>query len=43
MVDFRDKATYFHLLSDGKAFLECVFAFLLFRAWLRQRGLDPVL
>jgi hypothetical protein len=28
-VDFRDEATYFHLLSDGKAFLECVFAFLL--------------
>ena len=22
-VDFRDEATYFHLLSDGKAFLEC--------------------
>ena len=28
-VDFRDEATYFRLLSDGKAFLECVFAFLL--------------
>jgi hypothetical protein len=28
-VDFRDEATYFHLLSDGKAFLECVCAFLL--------------
>jgi hypothetical protein len=28
-VDFRDEATYFHLLGDGKAFLECVFAFLL--------------
>jgi hypothetical protein len=28
-VDFRDEATYFHLLSDGKAFIECVFAFLL--------------
>jgi hypothetical protein len=28
-VDFRDKATYFHLLSDGKAFLECVLAFLM--------------
>jgi hypothetical protein len=28
-VDFRDEATYFHLLSDGKAFVECVFAFLL--------------
>ena len=28
-VDFRDEATYFHLLGDGKAFLECVRAFLL--------------
>jgi hypothetical protein len=28
-VDFRDEATYFHLLNDGKAFVECVFAFLL--------------
>jgi len=28
-VDFRDEATYFHLLSDGKAFLECVLAFLI--------------
>ena len=28
-VDFQDEATYFHLLSDGKAFLECVCAFLL--------------
>ena len=28
-VDFRDEAPYFHLLSAGKAFLECVFAFLL--------------
>ena len=28
-VDFRDEATYFHLLSDGKAFLECVLAFLM--------------
>lgn len=28
-VDFRDEATYFHLLGDGKAFLECVLAFLL--------------
>src|SRR5215468_4509924 len=28
-VDLRDEATSFHLLSDGKAFLECVFAFLL--------------
>ena len=28
-VDFRDEATYFHLLGDGKAFLECVLAFLI--------------
>jgi hypothetical protein len=28
-VDFRDKATYFQLLGDGKVFVEFVFAFLL--------------
>ena len=28
-VDFQDEATYFRLLDDGKAFVECVFAFLL--------------
>jgi hypothetical protein len=28
-VDFQHEATYFRLLGDGKAFLECVFAFLL--------------
>jgi len=28
-VDFRDEATYFQLLCDGKAFVEFVFAFLL--------------
>ena len=28
-VDFRDEATYLQLLGDGKAFVECVFAFLL--------------
>jgi hypothetical protein len=28
-VDFRDEATYGHLLGDGKAFLECVLAFLM--------------
>ena len=28
-VDFRSEATYFQLLGDGKAFLECVLAFLL--------------
>jgi hypothetical protein len=25
-VDFRDEATSFRLMEDGKAFLECVFA-----------------
>src|ERR671930_2311063 len=28
-VDFRDEATYCRLLGDGKAFLECVLAFVL--------------
>jgi hypothetical protein len=28
-VDFRDEATYFCLMTDRKAFLECVLAFLL--------------
>src|SRR5499427_784073 len=28
-VDFHDEATYVQLLSDGKAFIECVLAFLL--------------
>ncbi len=28
-VDFRDEAIYFQLLGDGKAFLECVMAFVL--------------
>jgi hypothetical protein len=28
-VDFRDEATYFQLLGDGKAFVECVLAFIL--------------
>ncbi len=28
-VDFQHEATYFQLLGDGKAFLECVLAFLL--------------
>src|ERR671910_2380366 len=28
-VDFRDEATYFRLMKDGKAFLECVLAFIL--------------
>jgi hypothetical protein len=28
-VDFRDEATYFRLIKDGKAFVEFVLAFLL--------------
>ena len=28
-VDFRDEATYFRLIEDGKAFVECVLAFIL--------------
>src|SRR2546428_9939291 len=28
-VDFRSEATYFQLLGDGKAFLECILAFLI--------------
>jgi len=28
-VDFRDDAAYFHRIADGKAFVECVLAFLL--------------
>jgi len=28
-VDFRDDATYFRLMEDGKAFVECVLAFLM--------------
>ena len=28
-VDFHNEATYFQLLGDGKAFIECVLAFLL--------------
>src|SRR5262252_2974516 len=28
-VDFQDPCTYFRLISDGKAFVECVLAFIL--------------
>jgi hypothetical protein len=28
-IDFRDEATYFRLIDDGRAFVECVLAFLL--------------
>jgi len=28
-VDFHNEATYYQLLGDGKAFLECVLAFIL--------------
>jgi hypothetical protein len=27
--DFQDEVTYFRLIADGKAFVECVLAFLL--------------
>ena len=33
-VDFRDDATYFHLIAAGKAFVECVLAFLVYN-WLQ--------
>jgi hypothetical protein len=29
VVDFRDEATYFRLIADSKAFLECILAFVL--------------
>jgi len=32
-VDFQNEATYLHLLGDGKAFVECVLAFLLARGF----------
>jgi hypothetical protein len=39
-VDFRDEATYFHLLEDGKAFVECVLAFLLVLGFqLKHKGI----
>ena len=28
-VDFQDPSTYFELINDGKAFVECVLAFIL--------------
>jgi hypothetical protein len=28
-VDFQEPSTYLHLMNDGKAFVECVFDFLL--------------
>ena len=28
-IDFQNEATYFHLLGDGKAFVELVMAFIL--------------
>ena len=38
-VDFRSEATYFQLLGDGKAFLECVIAFVLSLDFqLKQQG-----
>jgi hypothetical protein len=35
-VDFRSEATYFQLLGDGKAFLECVLAFVLSLGFQRK-------
>jgi hypothetical protein len=35
-VDFRDEATYLPLLGDGKAFLECVLAFVLSLGFQRK-------
>jgi hypothetical protein len=32
-VDFQNEATYFQLLGDGKAFVECVIAFIGSSAW----------
>src|SRR4029450_8645650 len=47
-VDFQHEATYFQLLGDGKAFVECVLAFLLslgfqltHKATCRGRGSPP--
>ena len=40
-VDFRDEATYFHLLSDGKAFLECVLAFLMALGFQLKHKANP--
>jgi hypothetical protein len=28
-VDFQDETTYFRLVDDGKAFLECILAFIM--------------
>ena len=28
-IDFQDESTYFRLMNDGKAFVECVLAFIL--------------
>ncbi len=35
-VDFRDEATYFRLLGDGKAFVELVMAFILSLGFQRK-------
>jgi hypothetical protein len=37
-VDFRDKATYFCLIEDGKAFLEYVIAFLVSLGFQLKQG-----
>jgi hypothetical protein len=38
-VDFQNEATYVQLLGDGKAFLECVLAFVLSLGF-QLKGLD---
>ena len=42
-VDFQNEATYYQLLGDGKAFVECVLAFLLALGFQQSRELrSPV-
>jgi hypothetical protein len=38
-VDFRDEATYFRLIKDGKAFVEFVIAFLLSLGFQLKHGI----
>ena len=37
-IDFQNEATYVQLLGDGKAFLECVLAFVMSLMWLYSAG-----
>ena len=39
-VDFQNEATYMQLLDDGKAFLECIMAFLLALGFPDSTGLS---